>query len=76
MDVFERVRQILCDQLDLPEEDITMETDIIEDLDADSLDVVDMIMTIEDDFDIEVDDEVIEEFNTIADVVAYIEKSL
>lgn len=74
--VFERIRQILCDQLDLEEEKVTMESDIVEDLEADSLDVVDLVMTIEDEFGIEVPDDQIEGFRAVGDVVRYIEENI
>ncbi len=73
--VFERIRQILMDQLDLEEDKITMESDIVDDLEADSLDVVDLVMTIEDEYGIEVPDDQIEKFRTVGDVVRYIEEN-
>lgn len=73
--VFERIRQILMDQLDLEEEKITMESDIVEDLEADSLDVVDLVMSIEDEYGLEVPDDQIENFRTVGDVVRYIEEN-
>ena len=74
--VFERIRQILMDQLDLEEEKITMESDIVDDLEADSLDVVDLVMTIEDEYSLEVPDDQIENFRTVGDVVRYIEENV
>ncbi|MGD9559972.1 MAG: acyl carrier protein [Oscillospiraceae bacterium] len=74
--VFERIRQILSDQLDLDEEKITMESDIVEDLEADSLDVVDLVMTIEDEYGLEVPDDQIENFRLVGDVVRYIEENI
>lgn len=71
--VFEKVRAILCEQLDLPEADVTMESDIQEDLGADSLDLVDLLMSLEDDFDLEVPDEDVEKIKTVGDLVNYIE---
>ena len=71
--VFEKVRAILCEQLDLPEADVTMESDIQEDLGADSLDLVDLLMSLEDDFDLEVPDEDVEKIKTVGDLVIYIE---
>lgn len=71
--VFETVRSIIAEQLELSEDDITMESALIEDLGADSLDVVDLIMSIEDEFEIEVPDEAIENMRTIGDAVKYIE---
>ncbi len=72
---FERIRQILMDQLDLEEDKITMESDIVADLEADSLDVVDLVMTIEDEYGVEVPDDQIEKFTTVGDVVRYIEEN-
>ena len=74
--VFERIRQILMDQLDLDEGKITMESDIVDDLEADSLDVVDLVMTIEDEYGLEVPDDQIENFRTVGDVVKYIEDNI
>ena len=73
--VFDRIRQILSDQLDLEEDKITMESDIVDDLEADSLDVVDLVMTIEDEYGLEVPDDQIENFRTVGDVVRYIEEN-
>jgi acyl carrier protein len=71
--VFEKIREILCDQLDYEEDKITMDSSIVDDLGADSLDVVDLIMSIEEEFDIEVPDEEIDEVKTVGDLVRYIE---
>ncbi|MDL2324492.1 acyl carrier protein [Ruminococcaceae bacterium OttesenSCG-928-A16] len=71
--VFERIRQVLCDQLDLEEDQVTMEADIVEDLEADSLDVVDLVMTMEDEFGVEVPDDQIENFKTVGDIVRFVE---
>ena len=62
MDTFERIRELLAQQLDIDEDKITMDSDILEDFEADSLDVVDMVMTLEDEFGVEVPDEQIENF--------------
>lgn len=72
--VFEKVKEILCEQLDLQAADITMESGIQEDLGADSLDLVDLLMTLEDDFDLEVPDEDVEKIKTVGDLVNYIEE--
>ena len=72
MDVFERIRAMLAEQLDIEEDKITMESDILEDFEADSLDVVDMVMTLEDEFGIEIPDEEIENLHTVGDVVRYV----
>ena len=65
--VFERLQKILA------EDDITLNSDIVDDLGADSLDLVDLVMSIEDEFEIEVPDEAIEEIKTVDDAVKYIE---
>ena len=73
--VFERIREIICDQLDLEEDKVTMDSDIMEDFEADSQDVVDLVMSIEDEFGLEVPDDQIENFRTVGDVVRYIEEN-
>lgn len=71
--VFEKVKAILGEQFDVEEDKITLETKISEDLDADSLDVVDLLMSIEDEFEIEIPDGEIENIKTVGDLVKYIE---
>lgn len=71
--VLEKVKMILADQLEVEEDTITTETDIQDDLKADSLDVVDLIMSLEDEFEIEVPDEDIENLRTVGALVSYIE---
>ena len=73
--VFDQIKEMLAEQLDLDESKITMDSDIVEDLEADSLDVVDLVMSMEDEFGDEVPDEVIEGFKTVGDVVRYIEEN-
>ena len=71
--VFEKLRDMICDQLDLDPENVTEESLIIEDLGADSLDIVDLVMSIEEEFNVEVPDEEIENIRTVGDVVKFIE---
>lgn len=71
--VLEKVKAILAEQFDVEEEKITGETDLQEDLGADSLDVVDLLMSIEDEFEVEVPDEEIENIKTVGSLVSYIE---
>ncbi len=71
---FEQVREIICKQLELEESDVTMETNIKDDLGADSLDLVDLAISLEDEFDTEVPDNVLEKFETVGDIVRYIEE--
>jgi acyl carrier protein len=70
---FEKVRAILVDQLDVDEDAVTMESVITEDLGADSLDVVDMVMSLEEEFDMEIPDEDIEGMKSVGDIVRFIE---
>ncbi|MBQ1545604.1 MAG: acyl carrier protein [Clostridia bacterium] len=74
--VFEKLREILADELELSEDEITMESDLVEDLGADSMAVVDLIMSIEDEFGVEVPDEDVEKVKTIGDAVRYIEAKI
>ncbi|MBE6777670.1 MAG: acyl carrier protein [Ruminococcaceae bacterium] len=72
---FDKIKNILAEQLDVDADTLTMETDIGKDLNADSLDVVEILMSIEDEFDVEIPDEEIENIKTIGDVVEYIENN-
>ena len=71
--VFEKVKEMICDQLDVEEDKVTMDAEIIDDLGADSLDVVDLVMSLEEEFDKEIPDEEVEKLKTVGDIVKYIE---
>lgn len=71
--IFEKVRDILCEQLDVEKSAVTMESDIADDLGADSIDVVDLIMSLEDEFEVEMPDEDVANIKTVGDIVNYIE---
>ncbi|MGY0691523.1 acyl carrier protein [Virgibacillus sp. FSP13] len=71
-DVFDRVKDIIVDKLDVEESKVTMEASFKDDLDADSLDVVELVMELEDEFDMEIADEEAEKINTVGDAVNYI----
>ncbi|MEE1284311.1 MAG: acyl carrier protein [Acutalibacteraceae bacterium] len=71
---FEQVREIICKQLELEESDVTMDTNIKDDLGADSLDLVDLAISLEDEFEVEVPDNALEKFETVGDIVRYIEE--
>ncbi|MBR3961069.1 MAG: acyl carrier protein [Clostridia bacterium] len=73
--IFEKIKELLADQLDASADDMSMDTDIAGDLGADSLDVVELLMSIEDEFDVEIPDEEIENIKTIGDLVKYIEEN-
>jgi len=72
--VFEKIQEIIADQLDVDKEEITMDTDLMKDLEADSLDAVEIIMAIESEFDIEVPDERAEEFKLVSNIVNFLEE--
>lgn len=74
-ELFERIRDLLADQLDIEPSKITPDTVLLEDLDADSLDLVDMVMTLEDEFGVEVPDDAIETLRTVGDVVNFVEEN-
>jgi len=73
--VFEKVVSILCEQLMLDADQISMETEISDDLGADSLDLVEVLMSCEDEFDIEIPDEEAEKFKCVGDLVRFIENN-
>jgi len=74
---FEKIREIVAEQLGVKDiENINKGTSLIDDLEADSLDAVEIIMSIEDEFDIEIPDEEAEGFKNIGDIVIYVEKKL
>ena len=68
--IFEKIRDLLAEQLDIPADSITPESDIIDDLEADSLTVLDMVMTLEDEFDIEIPDEDVEKLEQMLTVIS------
>lgn len=70
----EKVRSIIVDQLGVESDKVTADAKFIEDLGADSMDTVELVMAFEENFDIEVPDEEAEKLQSVADVVAYIEK--
>ncbi|MCI8520815.1 MAG: acyl carrier protein [Clostridia bacterium] len=72
MEEFERVKNVIVDQLSVDAEEVTMEASFVDDLGADSLDVVELIMGLETEFDIEIPDEDAEKIGTVGDAVDYI----
>ncbi len=74
--MFEKVRDIVADQLGVDNiDEIKLETSLMKDLEADSLDAVEIMMALEDEFEIEIPDEDAEKFNCIGDIVKYIESN-
>ena len=70
--IFEKVREIVAEQLGISEDEIKLETNFVDDLGADSLDIVELIMALEEAFDIEIPDADAEKVVTVGDVVDYI----
>ncbi|OEH85780.1 acyl carrier protein [Desulfuribacillus stibiiarsenatis] len=75
-DVFGRVKQIIVDRLGADDAEITLEASFKDDLNADSLDVVELVMELEDEFDMEISDEDAEKITTVGEAVRYIEAKI
>ena len=75
MSTFEKVKAIVVDQLGVDEADVSMESTFIDDLGADSLDIVELIMAFEEEFDVEIQDDVAEKIKTVSDTVTYIDQN-
>lgn len=74
MSVEEKVRKIICEQLEVNEEDVVPEASFVDDLGADSLDQVELIMAMEEEFGISISDEEAEKIATVRDAIEYIQK--
>ncbi|HZO88834.1 MAG TPA: acyl carrier protein [Chthonomonadaceae bacterium] len=74
MNTFERVKKVLVEQLDVSEDEVTPQASIVDDLGADSLDVVEIVMALEEEFDVEVPDEDAEQLTTVQKIVDYIDE--
>lgn len=74
-EVFAKIKDILVDQLSIDEEDITLESNFIDDLNADSLDIVELVMAMETEFDISIPDEEAENIKTVNDAVEYVKSA-
>jgi len=75
-EVLEKVKKIICEQLDVPEADIVPTASFVDDLGADSLDQVELIMAMEEEFNVSIPDEDAEKIKTVNDAVEYITKAL
>jgi len=73
---FEKIKGIIVEQLSVEESSVTADTSLMKDLEADSLDAVEIIMAIEDEFDIEIPDEDAEKFQNVGDIVKYVEEKI
>ncbi len=75
-EVFEKVKSIIVEQLGVSENSVTLESSFIDDLGADSLDIVELVMALEEEFDIEIPDSDAEKVVTVRDVVEYIKENV
>ncbi len=73
--IFDKIKDIIIEQLQVDEADVTMDTNLMKDLSADSLDAVEIIMAIEDEYAIEIPDEEAEKIQTVGDLVRYVEEN-
>ncbi|NLK12524.1 MAG: acyl carrier protein [Candidatus Phytoplasma sp.] len=73
MSVFSRIKDMIINELSVEEKDITLEARLVEDLGADSIDAVELVMNIEDEFELEISDEALQNLKTVGDLVSYIE---
>ncbi len=72
--MFEKVKELIVDELGVDASEVTLQASLTEDLGADSLDAVELIMAIEEEFDVEIPDEVASEMKTVQDIISFIEK--
>lgn len=72
--MFEKIRDLVAEKVGVEPEEITMETSFADDLEADSITLFELVMSLEDEFNIEIDDESIEQIKTVGDIVNYLEE--
>jgi len=75
-EIYERLKEIIVEQLGVDEDEVVPEASFIDDLGADSLDIVELIMALEEEFDLEIPDEDAEKISTVGEAVEYIAKAL
>lgn len=75
MDIFSKVKDIVVEQLGVDEEEVTEQASFVDDLGADSLDIVELVMPLEEEFDLEIPDEDAEKIATVGDAVNYIKEN-
>lgn len=74
--VLDKIKEMIVSELNVELDEITLDSRLQEDLGADSIDAVELIMNVEEEFDLEISDEVLQNLNTVNDLVVYIEKEL
>lgn len=75
MEIYEKVKMVIVENLGVDEDELTEDTNLIEDLKIDSLDMVELAMELEDEFDMSIEDEEMEKLKTVKDIVEYIENA-
>jgi len=75
LDIFSKVKDIVVEQLGVDEEEVTEQASFVDDLGADSLDIVELVMALEEEFDLEIPDEDAEKIATVGDAVNYIKEN-
>lgn len=75
MDIYAKVKEIVVEQLGVDEEEVTEQASFVDDLGADSLDIVELVMALEEEFDLEIPDEDAEKIVTVGDAVSYIKEN-
>ena len=76
MEIYDRIKKIIVEQLDVEEEDVKPESSFVDDLGADSLDTVELVMALEEEFSIEIPDEAAEKITTVQSAVDYIKENI
>ena len=76
MELYERVKKIICEQLDVEDEDVKPESSFVDDLGADSLDTVELVMALEEEFSVEIPDEDAEKITTVQNAIDYIKERM
>ncbi|MEK7748050.1 MAG: acyl carrier protein [Nitrospirota bacterium] len=76
MELYDRVKKIICEQLDVEEEDVKLESSFVDDLGADSLDTVELVMALEEEFSVEIPDEDAEKIATVQNALDYIKDKI
>jgi acyl carrier protein len=73
--VFNKIKQILCEEFEIDEEEVVIDADLCRDLDIDEIDIYDLVMSVEDEFHMELPDEALENISTVGDLVKFIEEN-
>lgn len=73
--VFNKIKQILCEEFEIDENEVVMNADLTADLDIDEIDIYDLVMSVEDEFQMELPDEALEKISTVGDLVKFIEEN-